>query len=57
MWLIFIASCIVVALAALIVIWVGSKIIRSIQREDRKFEQENKKEKLDLTPNASYSPS
>lgn len=44
MWLIFIASCIVVALAALIVIWVGSKIIRSIQREDRKFEQENKKE-------------
>lgn len=44
MWLIFIAACIVVALAALIVIWIGSKIIRSIQRADRKFEQESKRE-------------
>lgn len=44
MWLIFIAACIVVALAALIVIWIGSKIIRSIQRADRKFERESKQE-------------
>ena len=44
MWLIFIAACIVVALAALIVIWIGSKIIRSIQRADLKLEQEIKRE-------------
>ena len=35
MWLIFIIACIVVALAALFVVWIGSKVFRSIGREDR----------------------
>lgn len=40
MWLIFLVSCIVVALAALVVIWIGSFILRSIKRQDRKFDIE-----------------
>lgn len=35
MWLIFIIACIVVALAALIVIYIGHKIIQKIERDDR----------------------
>lgn len=51
MWLIFLGACIVVALAALLVIWIGSKIFRSIEKQDRKSELEEEvnrqiKEKL-----------
>ena len=35
MWLIFIISCIVVALAALLVIYIGHKIIQKIERDDK----------------------
>ena len=46
MWLIFLGSSIVVALAALLVIWIGSAVLRSIQRKDEELENEilNKKE-------------
>ena len=40
MWFVFICACIVIALAALIVIWIGSKIIRSIEKHDRQDEIE-----------------
>lgn len=40
MWFIFICACIVVALAALIVTWIGSKILRSIEKHDRQDEIE-----------------
>lgn len=40
MWFIFICACIVVALAALIVAWIGSKILRSIEKHDRQDEIE-----------------
>lgn len=51
MWFIFLVSCIVVALAALIVIWIGSKIFHSIDKQERKNELEqeiNEKVKKDL---------
>lgn len=41
MWLIFIIACIVVALAALIVIYIGHKIIQKIERDDRVSEVED----------------
>ena len=41
MWLIFIISCIVVALAALLVIYIGHKIIRKIERDDKASEVED----------------
>ena len=46
MWLIFLVSSIVVALAALLVIWIGSAVLRSIRRKDEELENEilNKKE-------------
>ncbi len=46
MWLIFLGSSIVVALAALLVIWIGSAVLRSIRRKDEELENEilNKKE-------------
>lgn len=40
MWFIFLVSCIVVALAALVVIWIGSKVLRSIEKQDKKAEIE-----------------
>lgn len=40
MWFIFLVSCIVVALAALLVIWIGSKIFQSIERKDKLLEIE-----------------
>lgn len=40
MWFIFLVSCIVVALAALFVIWIGSKIFQSIERKDKLLEIE-----------------
>ena len=43
MWLIFIIACIVVALAALIVIYIGHKIIQKIERDDRVSEVEDKR--------------
>ena len=46
MCLIFLGSSIVVALAALLVIWIGSAVLRSIRRKDEELENEilNKKE-------------
>ena len=46
MWLIFLGSSIVEALAALLVIWIGSAVLRSIRRKDEELENEilNKKE-------------
>lgn len=46
MWLIFLGSSIAVALAALLVIWIGSAVLRSIRRKDEELENEilNKKE-------------
>lgn len=41
MWLIFIIACIVVALAALIVIYIGHIIIKKIERDDRVSEVED----------------
>lgn len=41
MWLIFIMACIVVALAALLVIYIGHKIIRKIERDDKVSEVED----------------
>ena len=41
MWFIFLVSCIVVALAALFVIWIGSKIFQSIERKDRLLDVES----------------
>ncbi len=39
-WLIFVGSVVVIALAVLMVIWIGSKIIRSIEKHDRQDEIE-----------------
>lgn len=41
MWLIFIISCIVVALATLLVIYIGHKIIKKIERDDKVSEVED----------------
>ena len=41
MWLIFIIACIVVALAALMVIYIGHKIIQKIERDDKVSEVED----------------
>lgn len=41
MWMIFIISCIVVALAALLVIYIGHKIIKKIERDDKVSEVED----------------
>ena len=42
MWLIFIMACIVVALAALLVIYIGHKIIKKIERDDSSSTEINK---------------
>lgn len=41
MWLIFIMACIVVALATLLVIYIGHKIIQKIERDDKVSEVED----------------
>lgn len=41
MWLIFIMACIVVALATLLVIYIGHKIIKKIERDDKMSEVED----------------
>ena len=41
MWLIFIIACIVVALAVLLVIYIGHKIIQKIERDDKVSEVED----------------
>lgn len=41
MWLIFIMTCIVVALATLLVIYIGHKIIKKIERDDKVSEVED----------------
>lgn len=40
MWFIFLAACVVIALAALLVIWIGSKIFHSMERQKRKADME-----------------
>ena len=40
MWFIFILACLAVALLALFVIWVGSKVIQSIERKEKMKEIE-----------------
>lgn len=42
MWFIFLVACIVVALATLAVIWIGSIVLRSIERQNKKFDMEMK---------------
>lgn len=41
MWLIFIMACIVVALATLLVIYIGHKIIKKIERDEKLSDIEN----------------
>ena len=41
MWIIFIMACIVVALATLLVIYIGHKIIKKIERDDKVSEVED----------------
>ena len=41
MWFIFLVSCIAVALAALLVIWIGSKVLRSIEKQDKTSDVED----------------
>lgn len=41
MWLIFIMSCIVVALVALCVIYIGHKIFQKMDRDDKLSDVEN----------------
>lgn len=41
MWLIYIISFIAIALAGLLVVWIGSKILRSIEKEDKIFDVES----------------
>ena len=41
MWLIFIMACIVVALAPLLVIYIGHKIIQQIERDNKVSEVED----------------
>lgn len=58
MWFIFICACIVIALAALIVAWIGSKILRSIEKQDRQDEIEQEitnKVKRDIWNNKEES--
>ena len=40
MWFVFLVSCIVVALATLIIIWIGSKIVFAIMRQKRILDTE-----------------
>lgn len=40
MWLIFLLAMITITFIVLVMIWLGSMIIRSIQRADRKFDRE-----------------
>ncbi len=42
MWLIFLISMLVIAVAALGVVWTASKVFLSIRRNERKFNQEEK---------------
>ena len=41
MWLIFIMACIVVALVALLVIYIGHKIFRKMDRDEKLSDVEN----------------
>ena len=41
MWAIFIVSALVVALAAMIIVWIGNKIYLSMKNDNRKFECKN----------------
>ncbi len=43
MWLIFLISMLVIAVAALGVVWAASKVFLSIKRNERKFNQEENK--------------
>lgn len=46
MWLIFLITCIAVALACLAVIWIGNKVFLSIKRSNREFEQETQEKEI-----------
>lgn len=41
MWVIFLGSGMVFGIAALIMVWVGSRVILSIKRQQKKFEIED----------------
>lgn len=41
MWLIFIFACIVVALAALLVIYIGHKVFQKIERDEKVYDLED----------------
>ena len=41
MWLIFLGSGMVFGIAALIMVWVGNRVILSIKRQQKKFEIED----------------
>ena len=45
MWLIFIVAVIVISFIALVMIWLGSMIIRAIRRADREFDRETEEYK------------
>lgn len=45
MWFIFLVSCIAVALAAMLVIWIGNKVYLSMKKLNQKYEKEIKEEK------------
>ena len=41
MWFVFLISCLIFAIIALIIVWIGSKIFRSIDRQDKKDDLED----------------
>lgn len=41
MWFVFLISCLVFALITLVVIWIASKVFRSIEKQRRQDEFEN----------------
>lgn len=41
MWVIFIVSGLIVALAALLIVWIGNKVYISIKRQQKKYELED----------------
>lgn len=43
MWVIFLIGALIAAVVAMIIIWVGHKLYLSMKRDNRKFEEENKK--------------
>ena len=46
MWFIFIVSMVVVALAALTIIWIGHNMFISMKRHEKQFEREDKNNEI-----------